>query len=66
MLLKAAMAIIGTCGIGYAGYTYKSISDLQDFRRTAERSLIEINTKLTIALQDIDYHHRTGDVKVSK
>lgn len=64
LLLKTAFGIIGACGIAYAGYTYKSIAELQDFRLKTEKVLVEINTKLDIALQDIEYHHRNGDVKV--
>lgn len=66
LLLKSALAVVGACGIGYAGYTYKTINEFQEFKLKAEKAFVEINVKLDLALQDIQYHHGRGEVKISK
>lgn len=66
LLLKTALAVIGACGIGYAGYTYKTINEYQAFKSKTELAVQGISDKLDVVIRDIEYHHKSGDVKVSR
>lgn len=58
-LLKAAFAVIGASAMAYASYLRGIDADHETRIQVLERAVVGINTKLDLAINDIEFHHRS-------
>jgi len=58
MLMKALIGIALTCSSAFAWYSYTTITaNTQDISEL-KAAIVGINTKLDLALKDIEFHHK--------